>query len=182
MKALINPPRPETRLLAIAVTIVCLPLFAALVSAQEAVPRRFTDPAAIDSAVAEFAGANVGETGGARLPSDRRLRLAACPAPLAVDWHGAARASVAVACPGPQGWRIFIAMNTPQPAAASAPAIKRGDPVTVVVRGRGFTVQQTGEAMEPGVIGDWIAIRTERQADPIRARIERPGLAIIPVG
>jgi flagella basal body P-ring formation protein FlgA len=52
----------------------------------------------------------------------------------------------------------------------------------VVVRGRGFSVQQTGEALENGRIGDWIGVRTQRGAEPIRARIERPGMALIPAG
>jgi flagella basal body P-ring formation protein FlgA len=34
--------------------------------------------------------------------------------------------------------------------------------------------------MEDGAQGDWIAIRTARDATPVRARIERPGLAGIP--
>jgi flagella basal body P-ring formation protein FlgA len=65
-------------------------------------------------------------------------------------------------------------------AAQAAIAVKRGDPMTVIVRGRGFTVQQAGEAMENGQIGDWIAIRTAKRGEPLRARIERPGLAEIP--
>ena len=182
MKSLIHPPHPEARLVAAAIMIACLPLFAALVSAQEARPSGYTDPAEIDRAVADFAGAGIGETGGARSPADRRLRLAACPQPLAVDWHSAARTSVAVACPAPRGWRIFIAMNAAPQAQASTRAVRRGDPVTVIVRGRGFTVQQTGEAMENGAVGDWIPVRTQRQSEPVRARIERPGLAVITIG
>jgi flagella basal body P-ring formation protein FlgA len=59
-----------------------------------------------------------------------------------------------------------------------------------LVRGRGFTVQQSGEAVEGGSIGDWIAVRTDprpgsrgsARGEAIRARIERPGLAVIPAG
>ena len=51
-----------------------------------------------------------------------------------------------------------------------------------MVRGRGFSVQQPGEAMEGGAVGDWIFVRTARKAEPLRARIERPGLAVIPAG
>jgi len=67
-------------------------------------------------------------------------------------------------------------------SARSAPAIKRGDALTIMVRGRGFSVQQAGEAMEDGAVGDWIFVRTARKAEPLRARIERPGLAVIPAG
>ena len=156
--------------------------FGALTSpfiAQASGPGR-TDPRAIDAAVADFTGAQIGEIGGARLPADHRLQLAACNVPLQTAWHGTKRSTVRVECAGPESWRIFIATRPlPKPAKA-ANAVKRGDPITVVIRGRGFSVQQTGEALEAGTIGDWISIRTARQADPVRARIERPGIAIIP--
>ena len=154
------------------------------------------EPAEIDRAVTAFTGAPIGEVGGARSPADARLRLAACATPLTTSWHGRTKAAVKVECQqtrsGAAPWRIFVATRredqTPASAAPFAvsrpaqPIIKRGDPITVVVRGRGFTVQQSGEAMENGAIGDWIGVRTARQSDPVRARIERPGLAIIPVG
>lgn len=155
----------------------------------------FLDPAEIDRAVMAFTGAAIGEIGGARAPADPRLRLAACAQPLGMTWHGTAQSAVRVECAATHAnsgpWRIFIATRPAQSSAALAPtrsqapatpAIKRGDPITVVVRGRGFTVQQAGEAMENGQIGDWIGIRTARQAEPVRARIERPGLAVIPIG
>lgn len=145
-----------------------------------------TDPAAIDRAVAAFTGAPAGTPGGARAVSDPRLRLAPCAAPLAVSWHTPARTAVAVECAGPTAWRIFVAVSpvagAGAAAAADAPVVKRGDALTVVVRGRGFSVQQAGEAMEPGAIGQWITVRTSRKGEPLRARIERPGLAVIPAG
>jgi flagella basal body P-ring formation protein FlgA len=143
------------------------------------------DPAAIDSAVAAFTGAPIGAPGGARTASDPRLRLAACAAPLAVSWHTPTRTAVAVECPGPTAWRIFVAVAAaqgPAASAAAAPVVKRGDALTVVVRGRGFSVQQAGEAMEAGGLGQWITVRTSRKGEPLRARIERPGLAVIPAG
>lgn len=144
----------------------------------------YTDPAAIDQAVAAFTGSAIGQPGGARMATDRRLQLATCAAPLAVDWHTVARNAVRVECPGPQNWRIFVAVNAvggaPAGQPAAAPAIKRGDALTIMVRGRGFSVQQQGEAMEGGAVGEWIFVRTARKAEPLRARIERPGLAIIP--
>jgi flagella basal body P-ring formation protein FlgA len=143
----------------------------------------YTDPAAIDRAVAAFTGAEPGTPGGARTPTDRRLRLAACAGPLAVGWHGTARTAVRVECPGPDAWRIFVAVDGAAGAAAGraqAPAVKRGDALTIMVRGRGFSVQQPGEALEGGMVGEWIFVRTARKAEPLRARIERPGLAVIP--
>ena len=151
----------------------------------EAQGRGVTDPAMIDRVVAEFTGAPIGAPGGSRLATDRRLQLAACGGPLAVSWHTAARTAVQVECPGPDTWRIFVAIAPPSGTAAaaaakSAPAVKRGDALTIVVRGRGFSVQQPGEAMEAGAVGDWIFVRTSRKAESLRARIERPGLAMIP--
>lgn len=148
--------------------------------------RASTDPAAIDRAVAAFTGAAIGTPGGARMASDPRLQLAPCGGPLAVSWHTPARTAVAVECPGPTAWRVFVAISPAAGGAATtpraAPAVKRGDAITIMVRGRGFTVQQPGEAMEAGAVGDWIEVRTSRKAQGLRARIERPGLAVVPVG
>jgi flagella basal body P-ring formation protein FlgA len=140
----------------------------------------FTDPATIDRAVFEFTGAAIGQPGGARMAADRRLQLAACAAPLAISWHGSARNAVRVECPDAGGWRIFVAVTPPVTTASAPPAIKRGDALTIMVRGRGFSVQQSGEAMESGAVGEWIFVRTARKAEPLRARIERPGLVVIP--
>lgn len=149
----------------------------------QAQARDVTDPATIDRAVAQFTGAAIGTPGGARMASDPRLRLAPCGSPLAVSWHTPARTAVQVECPGPTGWRIFVAITaaqTPNASAATAPGVKRGDALTVMVRGRGFSVQQAGEAMESGGVGEWIFVRTSRKGEAMRARIERPGLAVIP--
>ncbi|HSJ78773.1 MAG TPA: flagella basal body P-ring formation protein FlgA [Erythrobacter sp.] len=172
-------PRPRGwRLTALALPFL-LPL-----SVSPAQAGGLTDPGTIDQAVAAFTGAGIGQPGGARMATDRRLQLSACAAPLAVGWHTPARTAVRVECAGPQSWRIFVAVDAAAGAAparlAAAPAIKRGDALTIMVRGRGFSVQQQGEAMEGGAVGDWIFVRTARKAEPLRARIERPGLAIIP--
>ena len=149
--------------------------------------RALTSPAAIDAAVAEFTRAPIGAPGGARMAADPRLALAACDGPLAVRWHTPAHSAVQVECPGPTSWRIFVA-TLPQPgsitsgAAAAPPAVKRGDAVTLVVRGRGFSVQKPGEAMEAGRVGDWIHVRTSAKSEGLRARIERPGMVVIPAG
>ncbi|MEE4337421.1 flagella basal body P-ring formation protein FlgA [Erythrobacter sp.] len=140
------------------------------------------DPSEIDEAVIAFTGAEVGKPGGPRLPSDRRLRLAACAEPLLTEWFGTARSTVQVSCSGPESWRIFIATSPLQGQAARNNVVKRGDALTILIRGRGFSVQQAGEAMESGAAGDWIFVRTSRKAEPLQARIERPGLAVIPAG
>lgn len=161
---------------------LALSLTAAAATAQTI--RVSTDPAAIDRAVAAFTGAPIGTPGGARMASDPRLQLAPCGGPLAVSWHTPARTAVTVECRGPTPWRVFVAISPAQNASAPrpAPAVKRGDAITIMVRGRGFSVQQPGEAMEAGAVGDWIEVRTVRKAQGLRARIERPGLAVVPAG
>jgi flagella basal body P-ring formation protein FlgA len=159
---------------------LALVLAAPLSASNPAAARGIIAPAEIDSAVIAFTGATIGQPGGARMPADPRLRLTACAAPLALDWHNPGRTSIKVECPGPTPWRIYVAVAQTPSVQTPTAAIKRGDAVTIAVRGRGFSVQQSGEAVEGGSIGDWIFVRTSRQAEPLRARIERPGLVIIP--
>ena len=149
------------------------------------------DHAALDRLVAAFAGAAIGAPGGALAPVDRRLRLRPCTAPPALQWHGAPGRTVAVTCSGPGGWRIFVNLaplaapaNHPassRTAATRTAAIKRGDALTVAVIGQGFVIRRSAEALESGVAGDWIAVRTGAQNEPVRARIVEPGLAEIPL-
>lgn len=142
-----------------------------------------TDTRLIDTLVEQFTGHKAGTPGGARAALDPRLRLRPCTAPLALDWHGSARHSVSVSCPDPQGWRIFVNLSAPSGAGAAGRSVvvRRGETVAVAIRGRGFTIQRQGEAQGSGAVGEWIPVRTEPQADPIRARIERPGLVVIPL-
>ena len=142
----------------------------------------FADLGAIDRAVATFAGAEIGLPGGAILPVDRRLRLAACPQSLDLAWHDGRHATVLVQCPVPGGWHIFV----PVRAVGGGPvAVARGEDVTISVTGDGFTVSQTGEAMDGGAVGEWIRVRPAREGSPrgdaIRARIVRPGEVEVPL-
>jgi len=140
-----------------------------------------TDLTMIDSAVAAFTGQPVGVPGGATQPVDRRLRLAWCSAPLALAWYGNAQTSVLVSCPDAGGWRVFVPVMQARREAASAIAVARGEGVTITVAGDGFSVSQPGEAMDAGAIGAWIRVRTNAKADPVRARIVRPGLVELPM-
>lgn len=147
--------------------------------AQNIVRSNYIDPVQIDRAVEAFTGIATGEPGGARNPADRRLRLASCPSPLATRWHGAPGRTVRVSCEDVPGWQVFVGLQAIPRAARVTPAIKRGDRVTVAVRGRGFTIQQPGEATEPGRPGEWIAIRMSQGRKTVSARIERAGLVVI---
>lgn len=160
-------------------TLVLASVLAAPAMAQ---PPGYHDLASVDAAVAEFTGVRAGQPGGAIMPVDRRLRLAPCYSPLVTSWHGNRQDNVMVRCPDSGGWRLFVATsgNGLQDAAAP-PAVARGEAVTISVAGDGFAVSQSGEAMEAGPLGGWIRVRTSAKAVPIRARIERPGLVVVPI-
>lgn len=165
-------------------TTVVLSL-AALATPAAAFGAGFADLMAIDRQVAAFTGASQGQPGGAILPVDKRLRLAACTSPLLVGWHTQRHESVLVQCPDAGGWRVFVPVMAVQGAAAAAPAVMRGEGVTVAVQGDGFTISQPGEAMEPGPVGAWIRIRMVKAGSPqgeaLRAQIVRPGLVQVPM-
>lgn len=169
-----------TQILRISLAAVALLLPALPAAAQSGAS--YIAPAEIDRAVEQFTGQPAGSIGGATTPADPRLRLRACKAPLALEWHGVPGRTVAVSCPAHQGWRIYVSILNTAAAAQSGPAIKRGETVTLLVRGHGFSVQRQGEATSSGKVGDWISVRTGRRADPVRARVERPGLVVIPTG
>lgn len=156
---------------------------AALVASAPLAAAGFADPASIDQAVAQFTGASIGSPGGARSPVDRRLRLAQCPAPFALEWYGRTRDTVLVRCPEADGWRIFVPLNSGgatqsgSSASSGAEAVTRGEVVSITVRGSGFTLTRQGEAMEGGAVGEWIRVRpVDKRSDPLRAQVLRPGL------
>lgn len=166
--------------------------FAILIAAAAAIPAPAlaagTDLAQIDRQVALFTGAPQGAVGGAVLPVDRRLRLAACNSPLTIGWHTARRESVVVQCPDAGSWRLFVPVTPAQqtgPAALEAPAVTPNEAVTVSVTGEGFAVSQPGIALDKGAIGAWVRVKMvangQPKGDAMRARVIRPGLVSIPM-
>ena len=139
------------------------------------------DPGAIDRDVATFTGQPIGAPGGAARPVDRRLRLSACAAPLAMSWRGDARASVLVECPDVGGWHLFVALAAGARQAVAGPVIERGQSVTVALTGDGFSVSQPAEALENGALGAWIRVRTVAKGEPLQARVVRPGFVEVPI-
>lgn len=152
----------------------------------------YADLSAIDAEVVAFTGSPIGTPGGARHPVDRRLRLAACPGALALNWHGRSADMVRVECTANTRWRIFVPVNAtvatmaaapaPDDARSAMPMVERGQVLTLTIQGRGFSVSQQGEALEDGSIGDWIRVRPEGNREAVRARIDTPGRATIPLG
>ncbi|MEC8772913.1 MAG: flagella basal body P-ring formation protein FlgA [Pseudomonadota bacterium] len=156
-------------------------LAAAALAATTANAATPMDLSIIDRAVADFTGATIGQPGGAKLPVDRRLRLASCNAPLDLQWFGRDQRSVQVACPT-AGWRIYVAVDagaggghgaSPQYAQT---LVKRGENVSILVRGSGFTLTRQGSAVEDGAQGEWIKVRaTGQRTETLRAMVIRPG-------
>ncbi|WP_298197237.1 flagella basal body P-ring formation protein FlgA [Novosphingobium sp.] len=151
-------------------------LLLAPITAPTAWAAPFADPAAIDAAVAQFTGVPLGSTGGAAQPVDRRLRLRPCANPLSIGWYGSRRDTVLVQCPDVGSWRLFVPLLVTA-GPADAPAVLRGEGVTIAVTGPGFSVSQPGEALDGGAVGAWIRVKsTTAGGQPMRARIVRPGL------
>lgn len=140
----------------------------------------FASPAAIDSAVSAFLGAEVGEAGGATRPVDRRLKLADCADGFLVDWYGRSGTTLQVSCPS-RGWRIFVATDgkdSPGNAAGRSleKLVQKGETVSLVYEGRGFVLTRQGEALEPGTQDQWIKIKPiGDNARPVRGQVVRPG-------
>lgn len=155
-------------------------LFAPQVHAQAAAPG-LHDPGAIDRDVANFTGQPIGAPGGAVRPIDRRLRLNACAAPLAMSWRGDGRTSILVECPDAGGWHVFVALAAGARQSVAGPVIERGQSVTVALTGDGFSVSQPAEALENGALGAWIRVRTVAKGEPLQARVVRPGFVEVPV-
>ncbi|MEP6868549.1 MAG: flagella basal body P-ring formation protein FlgA [Novosphingobium sp.] len=159
-----------------------IPLAALLIPSALAA-QGFTQLPTIDRAVADFTGVAIGQSGGAAQPVDRRLRLAACAGIPALSWYGARRDTVLVQCPDAGSWRLFVPVLAGNNAASQVPAVLRGEAVTIAVEGDGFSVAQAGEAMEPGAVGSWIKVKSANaNAQPMRARVVRPGLVMVDIG
>lgn len=144
----------------------------------------YADLAAIDREVAGFTGAEIGQSGGAMTPVDRRLRLAPCASPLALSWRTQNHESVIVQCGDPGSWRLFVPIKRDLQGPGGAPAINRGDGISIAVNGDGFSVAQPGEAIESGAVGSWIRVRpinAKPNAEPMRAQVVRPGLVSLPL-
>lgn len=162
-----------------------------LIAAAAALPTpalaAMADLAAIDRQVAQFTGAPQGTIGGAVLPVDRRLRLAACNSPLSLGWHTARKESVVVQCPDAGAWRLFVPVTPAQQASAEpqAPAVTPNEAVTVSVVGDGFAVSQPGIAMDKGAVGAWVRVKMvsggQPRGDAMRAQVVRPGLVKVPM-
>lgn len=77
-------------------------------------------------------------------------------------------------------WRVYVPVagagpvTTPTGDPGAVPIVRRGDEVTMIVTGDGFTISRSAEALEPGALGQWIKLRGPG-GEPLRARITSPG-------
>ncbi len=167
--------KPSLSLVAAALVALASPLHG------QSIAPGLHDPGAIDRDVANFTGQPIGAPGGAARPIDRRLRLGLCHSPLAMSWRGDAHAAVLVECPDAGGWHVFVALAAAARQSVAGPVIERGQSVNVALTGDGFSVSQSGEALENGALGAWIKVRTTAKGDPLQARIVGPGAVEVPV-
>lgn len=154
-------------------------------------PGAFQSTTALDQLVERFAGAPIGAEGGARAPVDARLKLATCDAP-ELSWRSPAEDAVVIRCPGPQQWRVFVAINAlPKPAPVAAapvapaaakvePVIRRGDPVMLEAGAAGFSITREGLAMGDAAPGGRVLVRTDDKRPPVAAVAIGPGRARLP--
>jgi flagellar basal body P-ring formation protein FlgA len=141
----------------------------------------FEDLDAIDELTALMASS----VGREALPVDRRIKLARCPEAVAIDF--ADRDSLAVRCKS-INWRLRVPLAASrsdatlhgaatQRAALTAPAIRRGDNVSLEIRTETFTVSYAATAIDDAAVGQQVRLRTGDNRWPIRAIAVAPGRA-----
>ena len=166
----------------------------AAAAAAPAFAAGFQDTAALDRAVADFTGAPVGRTGGARTPIDARFKLAQCPT-VSLAWRTVAQDAVVVRCSGPE-WRIFVPVVMPASAPAAGiaaapvaaavraapaePVIRRNDPVTIEAGTDGFSITREGVAMGDAAPGARFMVKVEGAKGPVQATAVAAGRATLP--
>ncbi|PSJ39984.1 flagellar protein [Sphingomonas deserti] len=134
--------------------------------------------------VAAALGAPIGAPGGAVRGIDRRLKLAACPAPVTIE--PPAMAAATVRC-DPLGWRIRVPLVMPATALATRaaaekpePIIRKGDQVELTAASACFSVSTIGIAEQDGAAGDRIRIRSDRKGPPVIGIVGEDGSVSLP--
>jgi flagella basal body P-ring formation protein FlgA len=150
-------------------------VLALLTGAGPALAQGFENLDRLEGDLVAQLGAGIGEPGGPAAGIDRRLKLAACPTRPAFD--APLMNAVAIRCPA-TGWRIRVPLtrgDSAQAIAVAAPVVQRGDAVSVVAVGAGFTVSQAGIAQENGAPGARIRVRMDPRKPPIYAEVVAQG-------
>lgn len=160
-----------TKFRRLALIAACLP--------APALAQAVQDIAALENRLLTALDAGIGEPGGPAAPIDRRLKLAPCPAPVAID--PPALGAVAMRCPA-AGWRIRVPLMRAATAATTkvAPLVRRGDPVELVAQSEAFSVSAQAIAQEDGGAGDRIRVKTDPKAPVIFAEVIDMGVVRVP--
>lgn len=123
----------------------------------------FEDLDRLDGRVIALTGAMIGQPGGAVAPIDRRLKLSACPSPVAIEPAGPDTLSIRCA---ETGWRLRVGLvpagRTGFGGAAAVkaePLVRRGDTVEVTVQGDTFDVTSNAVAMDDGAQGQPVRLK-----------------------
>ncbi len=138
----------------------------------------FEDTDHLDRQVAVYLNADIGDAGGARAPIDKKLRLKRCPN--RVRFSETNNSAVMVSCPD-LGWRVFVPLWRGQGRAAAQNnraeefAVRRNQPLNLVVRRPSFSISYKVVAQKNGRIGDYIPVRSSRKSKILMARVSGAG-------
>jgi flagellar basal body P-ring formation protein FlgA len=126
------------------------------------------------------------------LPVDIRLAKSLCVAPWRFAWTRT-KSAVVVTCSSRPKWQLYLPVEnvgTPLPdtgsvlrraGVAQPNLVMRGQPVNLIASGDGYAISITATALDDGVAGSTIRVRTTRNATITRAVVMPDGAArIIP--
>ena len=142
----------------------------------------FEDLDALDRKVVATLGAGFGEPGGPARPIDKRLKLAACPAPALID--PPAMGAVLVRCE-PLGWRVRVGLARPAAAFGQAvekaePIIRKGDQVELTASTGSFSVSTVAIAEQDGAPGDRIRVKSDTKKGAVIGMVTADGRVALP--
>lgn len=138
----------------------------------------FEDTVHLDRQVGAYLNANIGDSGGARAPIDKKLKLKRCSAPVQITHTN--RNSVLVSCPK-SGWRIFVPLSGGASSRKSYSSnsdeyvVRRNQPLMLVVKRPHFSISYSVVAQKNGRVGDYIPVRSGRKSKVLIARVSENG-------
>lgn len=158
---------------------------AALLYVAPAHAQQFEDLNALDAQVS----AVLQGSGATAQPIDRRLKLARCPEPIAID--NGATDSVALRC-NAIGWRIRVPLvktavseekiaspiNNLQ-ADSGEILVRRGETVELVIRDQDFEIMSSGVAQEDGRMGKQIRVKSSTGTSVLGGTVVARGIVHI---
>jgi flagellar basal body P-ring formation protein FlgA len=123
------------------------------IAALAVVPVAFEQPEQLDARIAEF----IGNADMRATRIDRRLRLAACEEPAAIEWQDSQ--SLAVRCAAP-AWRLRVSVSgSVQAKGDTRPIVRRGETIEVRFEADDFDISASMIAIEDGRPGDRIRVK-----------------------